>query len=507
MSLWVKEPVVKYLANPQDPLMTKPELYELKGKVQPGPESDRIKTVDETEPAIPTAKGDFIADVNTPQFDRVNAYHFVQKTLNMYQEALGRKIPWAFRDDQLKLHPLAGVMMNAYYSRWDEEIKLFYFESKTYPKELCYTSKMADVITHETGHAVLDGLKPSYLGWGSHGGAIHEGFGDSTAMLVAMSNDTVIDKVLDKTSGDLKQENLIASLAEQFGKAVYGNKLYLRNAINDLKMSDFESGKESREEHSFGRLFAGMFYDMIVNVANDYSRLDHTKNAIKQTQKDLTKLLARALGDFAPSGSIYYKTVAKALLKSDLVDFNGKNQEIIAKVLVAREILTPSEINEWKDQQSSIPAIKLPTTSVGSEKAILSFLNDHTKDLGLPEGETFELNKMYTNTYGETFVHVNINKNIPIPDYDWLDKPEKLSINVKEGIVLGFDRNGELFHNTYNKLTQENFDDAIKDAEQALRNLQNNQNKGNKIPPTVYKESKDSDVLVKAPRFDDPIND
>lgn len=498
MTETVSQPTVKYLVNPQDPLITKPEIYTMKGEVAPGPEGARVKTVDKSEKATPSAQGSYIADINTPQFDRVNAYVFTQQTLQNYEEALGRKIPWAFPSEQIDVFPLAGETMNAYYSRWDQQIKLFYFDSRTKPVEKCFTSKMADVVVHETGHAVLDGLRPSYIGWGSHGGAIHEGFGDSSSMLAAMGNKTVVDKVIKQTGGDLRQENYIASLAEQFGKAVYGNKMYLRNAINDLKLSDFESGKESTEVHNFGRLYAALFYDIIEEVAKDKAKIMPLNKALMETSKDLTKLLVRAMGDFSPPGSVYYTDAALALLKAEEKDFGGQYKDILVKILLNRDVLRMPEIKAWEAEQKNLPDMQLMPNSLKSQESIIDFVNDNKALLNLPATNNYQLESAYNNEFGEVFIQLKSPVKIDVPNYPGFQ------INLYDGVTLGFDKGGKLFYKAENQTQQFEIDNALADVKAELKKLDDAQKQGITIQPTLYRSNEEPNVLVKMPKIEEP---
>lgn len=498
-------PTLEYKVIPQDPLVTKPEIVKHKGVVVPGPESSRVKTLDKSEVAKPDANGNYIEDVNKPQFDRVNAFLFTQKVLDRYEDALGRKIEWAFPSQQLKVNPLAGVTMNAYYSRWDQETKFFYFQNRFDQDETCYTSKMADVVAHETGHATLDGLRPSYIGWGSHGGAIHEGFSDTTSMLVAMDHDSVLDAVIKQTGGDLKKENLIASLAEQFGKAVYGDKMYLRNAINDLKLSDFTSGRESQQVHNFGRLAAGTFYDVIVEMTMQNAKDMPLKDALKQTNKDMTKMLIRAMGDFSPPGNVYYPDIAKALIKAEQADFNGKYKDAVRKAVIDRELIKPEEIKAFEAEQASLPAIKLPPKTMETTESILGFVNDNKAALKLPAENKYQLESAYTNKFGETFIQVKAPKEVVVPDADPYDPfgGENYKINLYDGLTLGFDKTGKLFYKAENKTESYEIMDAISDAQKALKKLEENTAKG--LQPNVYKAADGSNTLIKAPVLEDPI--
>ncbi|MEW5820765.1 MAG: hypothetical protein AB1782_11280 [Cyanobacteriota bacterium] len=499
-----KEPTFKYLAYPQDPLVTpEPELYSVKGEVVPGPESNRIKINHHSEKAQPSANGNYIADVNTPQFDRVNVFAFTQKVLNMYEQALGRKIHWAFNSEQLKSDPLAGVTMNAYYSRNEQTTKFFYFDSRTNPTEKCYTSKMADVVTHETGHATLDGLRPSYIGWGHHGGAIHEGFSDTTAMLVAMENDTVLDKVIEQTKGDLRKENLIASLAEQFGKAVYGDKLYLRNAINELTLGDYNSGRESKQVHNFGRLLAGTNYSILSEMTMYHEGALTLKGALKKSKEDFTKILARAMGDFSPPGNVYYNDVGKAILKAASVEFNGVYKDMVKKVLLEREILTVKEVGDWEAEQAAMPKLSLPPKVLDSKETVLDFVNRNKELLGLPLDSKYELESAYSNNFGETFIQLKAGKMIEVPPKDPMDDPT-YRIRIYGGLTLAFDKEGKLFYKAENKTHGFEIQDAIEDAQNVLSKQKEAHIAGAK--PVVYRENNNDNVLVKIPKIEDPIN-
>lgn len=500
----ISEPVVSYKVYPQDPLITSPQLYHLKGKVNIGPENNRVKTVDISEPAKPDNKGSYISGLNTPQFDRVNAYLFTVKTLKMYEEALGREVSWAFPSEQIKIHPRAGKMANAYYNRWGEEIKLFHFKHRFKEDQTCYTSEMADVVTHETGHAVLDALRPNYIGWGNQAGAIHEGFGDSTAMLVAMMNDDLIERVVKSTGGDLRKENVIASLAEQFGEAIYGNKLYLRNAINDLKMSDFTSGKESDEVHNFGRLFGGMFYDVIVEIAQFYSKEMPLDKALMKTREDLTKLFARAMGDFSPTVNVYYADIAKALLKADRIDFNGQYNHLLSKVFVEREVLDSRTIKSWEAEISNLPKIKINAQDLTSEKTIKSFVSRVKNELKLPSDNNYELESAYTNSFGETFIHLKAPRELELPLIQELEG-SNYAITVYDGLSLGFDSNNKLFYKMTKNLKRRIINDAINDLKQTLTRMKENMDQQNHKIPLIYKESGNKKVLIKAPILEDPV--
>ncbi|MEW5819753.1 MAG: M36 family metallopeptidase [Cyanobacteriota bacterium] len=497
--------IVKYKVFPQDPLITKPDIYSLNGIVNEGPENNRIKTVDESQPSKPDSKGNFIEDIESAQFDRVNTFALTQKTLDIFQKALGRKLDWAFSNDQIKVFPRAGKMANAYYNRWGEEIKLFHFNHRYKTGETCYTAKMADVITHETGHAILDGMRPSYAGWGAFGGAIHEGFSDSVAMLVALSDDKLLNRFIENTGGDFRKENIIASLAEQFGEAIYGSKkLYLRNAINNLKMSDFKTGKESSEVHNFGRLFGAMFYDILVDMTTENSKNKSLKEALFQTREDLTRLFARAMGDFSPTVNVYFEDVAKAFLKADKIDFDGKYNDLLTKVFINREILDSISIKGWQEELTNLPQLKITDVDLKSQESIERFVSKHKTLLKLLPDNDYKVESAYKNDLCETFLQMKAPREIELP-IDKLFDNQPFAITVYDALTLGFDKEGKLFYKFVKNTKRRVISEAIKDAKSTLLKQKNYQDNSISKEPLVYKLSKNSKIIIKAPKFEDPV--
>ena len=492
-----------YTVYPQDPLVSKPEKQVLRGEVKPGPENNRIKVYGDSEPAVINSKGEFDPKIDTPQFDRVNAFYFANKAVNLYEKTLGRKLPWAFEDKQVKLFPRAGVMANAYYNRWGAEIKLFYYQNSFDKQETCYTSKMADIITHETGHAIIDGMRPTYATWGYYGGAIHEGFGDATAMLVALQNDKIIDKVIEQTAGDLRKENMVASLAEQFGNTLRKDRaMYLRNAINDMKMSDFDTGKAKKEVHVLGRLLDAAFYDIYVDMVSDYKKSSPLKEAMIKARDDLTRLHARAVADFMPVANVYVEDFARAYLKADKVDFDGKYSNILEKLFLKRELLNASNAKGWEQELTNLPLLKIDKSVVESNKTIEKFVNSHNKILKVPSDNHYEVETAYSNADGETFIHLKAPREIELPvKNDDNNKP--YGIIVYDVMSLGFNENGELFYKSVKNTRRRGVKEAIEEATKALETLEDRQTKPEWDPglSPVYKQSNTSNVLIKPPRF------
>lgn len=101
------------------------------------------------------------ADRHCPQFRQINAWAVVESALAYYEDpaALGRAIPWGFEGNRLIVVPHAGQLANAYYDRRSKSLQFHYCGPADNP---IYTCLSHDIIAHEAGHAILDGVRPRY---------------------------------------------------------------------------------------------------------------------------------------------------------------------------------------------------------------------------------------------------------------------------------------------------------------------------------------------------------
>ena len=99
--------------------------------------------------------------VDTFQFHQVSVWALLQCALAFFEDpsALGRSIPWAFEGNRLIVVPHAGYGENAFYDRDSKSLQFYYFGSDG---ETVYTCLSTDIVNHEFGHAVLDGMRPLF---------------------------------------------------------------------------------------------------------------------------------------------------------------------------------------------------------------------------------------------------------------------------------------------------------------------------------------------------------
>ena len=130
-------------------------------------------------------------------FRAQNLYAVAAHTLALFEQYLGRPIPWRSGYPQLYLVPQARLEANAFYSR-EHNAVLFGWLPPLLGKPALYTALSYDVIAHELSHAILDGLRPRFTEPGPPDQlAFHEALADLVAMLSVFDLDGLAAHLLD----------------------------------------------------------------------------------------------------------------------------------------------------------------------------------------------------------------------------------------------------------------------------------------------------------------------
>ena len=320
----------------------------LPGIVLQGPRDARITYgVPGIAAVSPNSFGDFIMAPETDQFDAVHTFAIVRQTLTMYQRALAASgapapLPWQWNSAS-NTAPLAVLphglpdVMNAYYSRSDRAVKFGDFIADDEHARM-YTCRSLDIVSHETGHAVLDGLKPRWLLSNNppQTGGLHESFGDLTAIFLTLSQLDLVEAVIAQTRADLHDKTFLADMAEQFGLAL-GRPNGLRNADNDLKLSD-----AGTEVHAISQVFTGAIYDILADMFS-FERQPAVEDdavVLLRVGEYLRGLVLRALLA-APDSRATFADVANQMMSISATD--GKPQDYIGFIrnrFIVREVLS-----------------------------------------------------------------------------------------------------------------------------------------------------------------------
>ncbi len=246
--------------------------------------------------------------------------------------------------DRLDLLPDVGDNLNAFYDRSSLSFFHHAIGAQTF-----FSGASTDVVSHESGHAFLDALRPELFGTNiTEHGAFHEAFGDCTALLTALFDQSTRQALL-AASPDLGSPNFVESLSEQLSSAV---KQALgpnhpaaepRHALNDFKFQlpttlprTGPPAVLTSEIHSFGRVFVGCFYDMIRNIFQNASTKDEA-NLLSAVQTAGLLLIAGAKE--AETSPRFFQSVGRGIALADLTMNDGKNRQAISDAFSRHGIL------------------------------------------------------------------------------------------------------------------------------------------------------------------------
>ena len=359
-----------------------------------------------------------------------NCHVTVANGVHATQQA-GRSIGRWASGRPLNVLPKAKKGLNAYYNR---RSLVFFFGQDPKTNRTVYTADSSDIVAHELGHALLDAQRPDF--WSTQAPevwAFHEAYGDITAMFHIMQYDEALKHALKETEGDLRKPNVISRLAEEMGNAIFhvtggrdGRKSgALRNATNEFKYAppnklpkNAPDNKLASECHSYGRVFLGTWYDILVEFY-EYEKGEKVQpvEALKKARDRAFKYLRQAI-HLAPRVPRYHQALAQSML----LGAEQPYKKIMNNIFRSRRILkrqikmlskTDMEVSEILSAAEHIERVESGTAvRIASNKTIK--LADH-----IPEG----------------FV-----SNMSVGDYDLAD----LEIEVANESYYEFDKRGKL---------------------------------------------------------------
>jgi len=182
-----------------------------------------------------------------------------------------------------------------------------------------------DVVTHELGHAILDAWNPALRNSSSlEHVAFHEAFGDSLALLVALSDVTVATQAL---RNGLDQRNAAETLLESLARAIAGDRglpdqALTRHALNDSRWSaNFPFITRLTPEYELSLVFTGAIYDSIVALFG--LRGPASVDGLSAAALTIGELLARAVRD-APYDHSLFSAMGNSMLAASVDDDEHK---------------------------------------------------------------------------------------------------------------------------------------------------------------------------------------
>jgi len=266
-------------------------------------------------------------DIYSAHFMAVSAFGTVLRTIRMFEEAdtLGRPLTWAFAGPQLIIIPRAGIMANAFYDRASSSLKFYYFDNPRDPDHKVYTALSRDIISHETGHAILDGIAPNLLNvqyaQAPQAYAIHESIADLVAVVMSFRSGNLRKAVLKETNGSIDDAGAFSSFGEEFGQARH-NLDCLRDLRSPLRIKDVPSG----DAYGLSQVLSAALYKMIIGMHNRWWQklcgegaplhYSHSGKALAVAVEHFKRMIFRSL-DYLPPADVTFADYGRAIIAAD----------------------------------------------------------------------------------------------------------------------------------------------------------------------------------------------
>ncbi|MEM7195236.1 MAG: hypothetical protein AAF402_09815 [Pseudomonadota bacterium] len=404
------------------------------------------------------------------KFHQVNVWAIIYRVLDRIESGwiFGRRIPWNFPSGRLKIYPHGGEDDNAYYMREYECLWFGYYKSQFDPKKNVYTCLCHDTVTHELGHAVLDGLKPLYSKTTSADCAgFHEYFGDALAMTSALTLNDVVVTVAGRAPKTISGRTLVSDIASEFGSTYPGSEQpFLRSAANKLTMDDV---RNSLSEHARSEILTGAFYDLLQQLYQLELKRQKTTfprkspgqlsvAALFDAANATSRMMLRGI-DYCPPAGLTYPEYARAVLRADEVahptDDRGYRQAA-RSVFLARKIIRSEE--EFKHRFNfTNNKFRQPyyiEDIAASEVDAYTFIDRNRELLKIPRSVEFKVSNVYrTRKFAaagyfpprEVIVEFIWAKNVKLSDKRF-GKFKGSSHKLWCGGTLVFDANNNILH-------------------------------------------------------------
>jgi hypothetical protein len=203
-------------------------------------------------PPGPDGHFDYLSP-DSREFLSAHAFACVARMLDLCESYLGRSIPWFFARNYDRLEIVPHVDWDNAHSGYGYlELGEDHTQATALPFALNF-----DVIAHEASHLVLLGAlgMPRTNNPPDEFFAYHEAIADFLSLLGLLNFDTVLDRILRRTRGNLLIFNELDRFAE------LSDEKQVRMFNHTLKMRDVGS-----EVHDLSKPFAGALFDSLIEI-------------------------------------------------------------------------------------------------------------------------------------------------------------------------------------------------------------------------------------------------
>ena len=335
---------------------------------------------------------------NRTEFHQVHVWAVVQSVLSMFEETyvLGRSAPWGFDGNRLIIVPHAGLMANAFYDRRSKSIQLYYMGPK---KDRMYTCLDHDILAHETGHAILDGLRPYYLEDSSlQTTAFHEFVADLTAILASIRNNNLRHIMVEQTKGDFTKASVVTDLASEFSQYAYG-KSFLRTALAKESVSDV---LDSDSPYEWSKVLTGAMWAILSGIVEkrkailieEQEKSKSVKALLWWAVRHFQRMAFQPL-DYLPPVDVQFTDYARAVIRADKVAYPDDPygyRTIIEDVFSKRGIT----FEECEDEPAQLRFYSYDIDRLSlSRTDAYQFINNNRRQLCIPTNQDIKIAGLY----------------------------------------------------------------------------------------------------------------
>jgi hypothetical protein len=244
-------------------------------QIHPGPSDERVRI--EGFEVLPDSEGNFISGTGNKAYsedelDAIQTFGLVRYVVDLYEKILGRMIPWSWEKYGFSVPLTVNIRKNDIHARYLKNARCIDLDFYGPYGNWTYYCRSVDIVAHETGHAILDALKPDWENGDIETRGMAESFCDLTAMFVVTSQFDLCEEVIRETKGDLKKESILTQFG--VGYRLDNSRTPIRSACNNRKYT-----ANMKFAYDYAAVLTGCLYDILVDII-----YQNTSNPIEATE-------------------------------------------------------------------------------------------------------------------------------------------------------------------------------------------------------------------------------
>ncbi|NJN24490.1 MAG: hypothetical protein HC819_00065 [Cyclobacteriaceae bacterium] len=305
------------------------KIIEFESKIFPGPSNDRVKIFGFQ--IKPDKNGNYIEGndeglYSEDELDAIQTFGTAMYVIDMCEKMLEMPISWSWEKNNLK-EPLTYFIrkngINARYLKEEKCIELDYFGPYEHWTYYCRSN---DIIAHETGHAILDGLKPLWENGNIETRGLTEAFCDLMAIFTITSQLDLCELAIKSINGNLRTKSILTQFGVGYGLDGSPTRP-IRTALNNYKYQpDFQF------PYQYAEVLVACLYDLLIKMTHSNSKNPVSANCLYETSRKWQKAILKTFNT-CPT-----RNCSLSEFQEMLIMFLREEQDIIRELFKARKI-------------------------------------------------------------------------------------------------------------------------------------------------------------------------